>query len=57
MKRRTVIKASTDVKEFNVYFVDRNIKILEGDNIYDVLSYVLFELGYDAKDIWKIEER
>ena len=43
-------------RTFRVYYTDGNRKLLEAENIYDALSYVLFEKGDNASDIWKIEE-
>lgn len=45
------------VSTFKVYFKDGNKKTFDAENIYDVLSHVLFvDRGYNASDIWKIEE-
>lgn len=41
---------------FRVYFRDGNEKLLGGDNMYSVLSYLLFIQNFDAADIVKIEE-
>lgn len=55
---KKVIKASVDTQlTFKVYFKDGNQQIFEAENMYDVLSHVLFvENQYNATDIWKIEE-
>ena len=41
---------------FRFYFKDGNQKLIEAVNIFDALSYVLFEEDYSAEDIYKIEE-
>ena len=43
-------------KTFRICYNDGNKKLFEADNIYDALSFVLFERGDNASDIWKIEE-
>lgn len=53
---KKVIKAKTEFKTFRIYYNDGNRKLFDGENIYDVLSYVLFEQGDLASDIYKIEE-
>lgn len=45
-----------NVKTFKVYTHDNNVMMFDGENMYDVLSYVLFVKDYDATDIRKIEE-
>lgn len=55
MKR--VIRSSESVKStFRFYFKDGNQKLIEAENMYDALSYILFEQHHDAKDIYRIEE-
>ena len=42
---------------FRFYYKDGNQQMFEADNMYDALSYVLFERKqYNASDIYKIEE-
>jgi len=45
-----------DKRDYRVYFRDGNVKILEGENMYTVLSYLFFECKYAGKDVVKIEE-
>ena len=54
-----LIKSSEDSQRFTyrIYYKDGNQQMFEGDNIYDVLSYILFDRKqYNATDIYKIEE-
>ena len=46
----------SDRKTFRICYNDGNKKWFEADNIYDALSFALFERGNNASDIWKIEE-
>lgn len=41
---------------FRFYFRDGNQKLIEGENIYDALSYLCFDLGIEATNVRKIEE-
>ena len=41
--------------EFRVYFRDGNQKLFLGENIYDVLQYVLTQ-NYDEDDVVRVEE-
>ena len=53
---KKLIKASETKKTFRFYFDDGNQKLIEADNIYDALSYVLFVQNLSAESIYKIEE-
>lgn len=53
---KKLIKASETEKTFRFYFNDGNQKLIEADNIYDALSYVLFVQDLPAEGIYKIEE-
>lgn len=44
-------------KTFEVTFADGNKRLLEADNIVDVLYHLVGEEGYVSTDIIKIEER
>lgn len=41
---------------YRVFFRDGNEKLLGGENMYSVLSYLLFVQNFAAEDIVKIEE-
>lgn len=41
---------------YRVYFEDSNIRLFETDNIHTLVSYILFELNYNACEIMKIEK-
>ena len=45
-----------ETRLFKVYFKDGNEKLLEGETMYNVLSYLLFIKNYSDSDIIKIEE-
>lgn len=54
MKR--MIKASSEKKTFRIYFNDGNQKLVEAAEIYSALYYIVFELGFSAYSVYKIEE-
>lgn len=53
---KKVIGASKETKTFHIYFKDGNRKLLEAENIYDVIAYLVFDQDYSPDDIYKIEE-
>ena len=55
--KRAIKSSENDNLTFKVYFKDGNQQMFSAENMYDVLSHVLFvERRYTATDIWKIEE-
>ena len=56
MKKMIASSEEPARKTFRICYNDGNKKLFEADNIYDALSFVLFERGDNASDIWKIEE-
>lgn len=44
-------------KLFEVWFLDGDKKLLEAENIVTVISYLVYEKGYRAMDVIKVEER
>lgn len=55
-KMKKVIRASEETKTFHIYFKDGNRKLLEAENMYTVIAYLVFEQNYSPDDIYKIEE-
>ncbi len=53
---KKVIRASDETKTFRIYFKDGNRKLLEAENMYTVIGYLVFEQNYSPDDIYKIEE-
>ena len=52
-----ILKKGAGKSTFRFYFKDGNEQMFEAPNMYDALSYVLFEAKrYNATDIYKIEE-
>lgn len=54
MKR--YVKCSNIGTDFRVYFRDGNQKLLNAENIVQVVNYLVYEAGFNAADIVKIEE-
>lgn len=50
------VNESTSYKLFRINFTDGNERLLEGSNIYAILSYLLFEENVKVTTIWRIEE-
>ena len=50
------VNESASRKLFRVNFTDGNERLLEGSNIYAVLSYLLLEENIGVTTIWRIEE-
>lgn len=44
------------MKTFRIYFRDGNQKLLECENIVQAVNYVVYELGFAATEIYKLEE-
>lgn len=41
---------------YRVYFKDGNQRIFEADGLFDLISYICYELWYQQDDVYKIEE-
>ena len=41
---------------YRVSFKDGNKKLLGAQNIVEVINYLVYDKGYSAEDIWKVEE-
>ena len=50
------IRSSTETHNYRVCFNDGNKRVYEAENIVSALNYVVYEEGYNASEIWKIEE-
>jgi hypothetical protein len=53
---KKVITSSEEIKIFHIYFKDGNKKLLEAENMYTVIAYLVFDQNYSPDDIYKIEE-